>query len=49
MIHCLDDRDPEDEEPDIVIRVPLTPDESFDEDFADAGINVRPHLHECLK
>lgn len=45
MIHCLDDRDPEDEEPDVVIRIPLD-DEG---DYADAGINIRPHLYECLK
>ena len=45
MIHCLDDRDPEDEEPDVVIRIPL----DDDGDYADAGINIRPHLYECLK
>lgn len=45
MIHCLDERDPETEDPDVVIRIPLD-DEG---DFADAGINVRPHLYECLK
>lgn len=45
MIHCLDERDPENEEPDIVIRIPLD-DEG---DYADAGINIRPHLYECLK
>eukprot|EP00347_Sterkiella_histriomuscorum_P020709 403336778 len=45
MIHCLDERDPEHEEPDIVIRIPLD-DEG---DYADAGINIRAHLHECLR
>ena len=44
MIHCLDERDPENEEPDVIIRVPLD-----DEDYADAGINIRAHLYECLK
>jgi TFIIF-interacting CTD phosphatase-like protein len=47
MIHCLDDRDPENEEPDVVIRIPL--DDEDDGDYADAGINIRPHLYECLK
>ena len=45
MIHCLDERDPEHEEPDVVIRIPLD-DEG---DYADAGINIRPHLYESLK
>ena len=45
MIHCLDERDPENEEPDVVIRIPLD-DEG---DYADAGINIRPHLVEALK
>lgn len=45
MIHCLDERDPEIEDPDVVIRIPLD-DEG---DYADAGINIRPHLYECLK
>ena len=49
MIHCLDDRDPEDEVPDIIVKIPMGDDESYDEDFADAGINIRPHLYECLK
>lgn len=49
MIHCLDERDPENEEPDVIIRVPLGEDENSEEDFADAGINIRPHLYECLK
>jgi len=44
MIHCLDDRDPEDEMPDIVIRVPL----DDQGDYADAGINIRPHLRQTL-
>ena len=45
MIHCLDERDPDNEEPDVVIRIPLD-DEG---DYADAGINIRPHLIEMLK
>lgn len=49
MIHCLDDRDPENEEPDIVIRIPMGSDENDLEDYADAGINIRPHLYECLR
>jgi len=48
MIHCLDERDPENEEPDVVIRIPLDDDE-INGDFADAGINIRPHLYECLR
>jgi hypothetical protein len=27
----------------------MEPDDSFEEEFADAGINIRPHLYECLK
>ena len=46
MIHCLDERDPSDEEPDVIIRIPLNPDGT---EFADAGINIRPHLYECLQ
>ena len=46
MIHCLDERDPEDEEPDVIIRIPMDDEEI---DYADAGINIRPHLYECLK
>ena len=52
MIHCLDERDPEYEEPDVIIRIPMgeNVDEAVEEeDFADAGINIRPHLYECLK
>ncbi len=45
MIHCLDERDPENEDPDVIIRIPLD-DEG---DYADAGINIRPHLIEMLK
>lgn len=45
MIHCLDERDAEADEPDVVIRIPL----DDDGDYADAGINIRPHLYECLK
>lgn len=48
MIHCLDERDPESEEPDIVIRIPLDDDEENGE-YADAGINIRPHLFDCLR
>jgi hypothetical protein len=46
MIHCLDERDPEDEEPDVIIRIPM---DEEGEDFADAGINIRAYLIECLK
>ena len=45
MIHCLDDRDPESEEPDVIVRIPM----HEEGDYADAGINIRPHLYECLK
>lgn len=45
MIHCLDERDPENEQPDVMIRIPLD-DEG---DFADAGINIRPHIIEVLR
>jgi len=44
MIHCLDERDPDNSEPDVVIRVYLE-----DDDYADAGINIRPHLYDILK
>jgi NLI interacting factor-like phosphatase len=43
MIHCLEDSD---YVPDVIIKIPL--DETFTE-FADAGINLRPHLYECLR
>jgi hypothetical protein len=46
MIHCLDERDPEDEEPDVIIRIPM---DDEGDDYADAGINIRPYLRECLK
>jgi hypothetical protein len=42
----LDERDPEDEEPDVIIRIPM---DEEGEDFADAGINIRAYLIECLK
>lgn len=45
MIHCLDERDPDDAIPDVIIKIPLD-DEG---DYADAGINIRPHLYEVLK
>jgi hypothetical protein len=45
MIHCLDERDPEDEEPDVMIRIPL----DEEGDYADAGINIRPHIVEVLR
>ena len=45
MIHCLDEKDHEDEIPDVVIRIPL----DDEDDYADAGINIRPHLHQILK
>jgi hypothetical protein len=46
MIHCLDERDPEEEEPDVIIRIPM---DDEGDDFADAGINIRPYLRECLR
>ncbi len=49
MIHCLDDRDPDNAVPDIVIRIPMGTDETDQDDYADAGINIRPHLYECLR
>lgn len=33
----------------MVIQIPMEPDDSYEEEFADAGINIRPHLYECLK
>jgi hypothetical protein len=44
MIHCIDERDPENSDPDIIIRVVID-----DTDYADAGINIRPHLYDSLK
>ena len=44
MIHCVDDCAVAGET-DTVIRIPLD-DEG---DFADAGVNIRPHLQECLR
>ncbi len=38
MIHCLEDSDLI---PDVIIKIPL--DEEYSE-FADAGLNIRPHL-----
>ena len=32
MIHCLDDRDSDSEEPDIIIRIPMGNDEDDEED-----------------
>ena len=46
MIHCLDERDHEEEQPDVIIRIPM---DEEGEDFADAGINIRPHLIKCLE
>ena len=45
MIHCLDDRDSPNEEPDVIIAIPMDGEGSV----AEAGINVRPHLYECLR
>ena len=45
MIHCLDERDAEEEQPDVIIRIPM----DEEGDYADAGINIRPHLLECLE
>ena len=42
MIHCLEDND---SIPDVIIKIPL--DETYS-DFADAGLNIRPHLVQCL-
>lgn len=42
MIHCLEDND---SIPDVIIKIPL--DENYT-DFADAGLNIRPHLAQCL-
>lgn len=49
MIHCLDENDPMDLQPELVVRVPLDEDDLVDgeelaEGFVEAGINVRPHL-----
>ena len=51
LIHCLDERDPDEEQPDVIIRIPMTTEEQEEEglEYADAGINIRPHLIECLK
>ena len=43
MIHCLEDPS---KTPDVIIKIPLD-DEGIE--FADAGINIRPHLYECLR
>ena len=43
MIHCLEDNT---HVPDVIIKIPL--DDNFEE-FADAGINIRPHLYDCLR
>lgn len=42
MIHCLEDND---SIPDVIIKIPL--DDEYSE-FADAGLNIRPHLAQCL-
>ena len=43
MIHCLED---DRYTPDVTIKIPL---DDEGEEYADAGINIRPHLYECLK
>ena len=43
MIHCLEEAD---HKPDVIIRIPLDPENT---EFADAGINIRPHLYDTLK
>jgi NLI interacting factor-like phosphatase len=43
MIHCLEDNN---SIPDVVIKIPLD-DEGIE--YADAGINIRPHLYDCLR
>jgi CTD small phosphatase-like protein 2 len=45
MIHCIDEKDPEDTQPDVVIRIPL----DDKGDYADGGFNIRPHLYELLR
>ena len=47
LIHCSDERDPEDAQPDVIIRIPL--DEEDEDDYADAGINIRPHIEKMLR
>jgi CTD small phosphatase-like protein 2 len=42
MIHCLDDPYAVS---DVIIKIPI--DEEYSE-FVDAGLNIRPHLHDCL-
>lgn len=49
MIHCLDENDPMDLRPELVVRVPLDEEDMVDGDeltegYVEAGINVRPHL-----
>ena len=44
MIHCIDERDPESYEPDVIINVPLD-----DGNIAEAGICIRPNLYDILK
>lgn len=43
MIHCLEDTS---HVPDVILKIPL---DEYNTDFADAGINLRPHLYECLR
>lgn len=43
MIHCLEDNN---HKPDVIIKIPL--DDECTE-YADAGINIRPHLYETLR
>ena len=56
LIHCLDEKDAADATPDVIIKIPLDEEElknSEDNpeglDHADAGINIRPHVYDCLK
>lgn len=54
MIHCLDENDPMDLQPELVVKVPLDEDdlvegEELGEGFVEAGINVRPHLIKMIQ
>jgi CTD small phosphatase-like protein 2 len=54
MIHCLDENDPIELQPELVVKVPLDEDdllegEELGDGYAEAGINVRPHLMKMLR
>ena len=42
LMHCVDDIDQE--VPDVVLKIPFPGGE-----IVDAGINIRPYVHQCLK